>query len=349
MNVKQKQDFLINVAFGAFVLFVLYLFFKYVFPITIPFLLGYCVAFMIVKISKKFGENFKILRILLTIIFYGTIGLLIGLGVLKGYSALYNLVSKLPDLYENEISPLIKDLYDKIIKIVEQLDPDIKNTIQILVENLLSALQDVFGAVSEAIIGFVLKVAKSVPSLFLSTLAMIISTFFFVVDYEKMVDFIHKYLPQKWKGYIKSVKYYTTNTLFVVIRSYLLIMLMTFTELTLLFFILGIKNGPFIASIIAIFDIMPILGTGGIMIPWAIISLIRGKFILGIKLFVIYIIVTVVRNYMEPKIVGAQLGLHPIISLVSMFIGLRLFGILGMFGVPVSISFFWKKIKERKN
>ena len=79
------------------------------------------------------------------------------------------------------------------------------------------------------------------------------------------------------------------------------------------------------------------------MIPWFVISFLLGDLVMGIKLAAIYVIVTVVRNYVEPKIVGAQLGLHPIITLVSMFIGLRLFGFWGLFGLPVGISFFWKQ------
>ena len=143
------------------------------------------------------------------------------------------------------------------------------------------------------------------------------------------------------------MRYYLTNTLFVVIRSYALIMLMTFTELSILFGLFGIENGIVKAFAIAVFDILPILGTGGIMIPWAVISLVLGYTKLGIELFVIYAIVTVVRNYMEPKIVGAQLSLHPIISLSSMFIGLRLFGFWGLFGMPVTISYFWKQKLEK--
>ena len=126
-------------------------------------------------------------------------------------------------------------------------------------------------------------------------------------------------------------------------------MLMTFTELGILFRIFGIGNGVIKAALIAVLDIMPILGTGGIMIPWAVISLVLGYTKLGIQLLAIYVIVTVIRNYVEPKIVGTQLGLHPIITLVTMFIGLRLFGFLGMFGLPVGISFLWKQRIEKEN
>ena len=119
-------------------------------------------------------------------------------------------------------------------------------------------------------------------------------------------------------------------------------MLLTFTELSILFNLFDIEHAVLKAAVIALLDILPILGTGGIMIPWGIISLVLGYTKLGIELLLIYVIVTIVRNYVEPKIVGTQLGLHPIITLVSMFIGLRLFGFWGLFGLPVGISFLWK-------
>ena len=82
------------------------------------------------------------------------------------------------------------------------------------------------------------------------------------------------------------------------------------------------------------------------MLPWAAIVLLSGDYSLAIGLTLVYVVITVVRNIIEPKIVGAQMGLHPIITLVSMFIGLRLFGFLGLFGLPVGISFLWKQRKE---
>ena len=147
---------------------------------------------------------------------------------------------------------------------------------------------------------------------------------------------------------LKNIRSYLTDTLFVVIRSYAAIMLLTFTELSILFGIFGIERPVLKAAVIALLDILPILGTGGIMIPWAVISLALGYTKLGIVLFIIYGIVTVIRNYVEPKIVGTQLGLHPIITLVSMFVGLRVFGFWGLFGLPVGISFLWKQRNEKQ-
>lgn len=124
----------------------------------------------------------------------------------------------------------------------------------------------------------------------------------------------------------------------MVVRSYLLIMSITFIELSIGLSVIGIPNAVLIAFMIAIFDILPVLGTGGIMIPWTIITFIQGNYQVSIGILVVYVIVTIVRNILEPKIVGGQLGLHPVVALMSMFIGANLIGVIGLFGFPITLS-----------
>lgn len=348
MTIQQKKDLLVNVAFGIFIAAIAYLGIKYLLPITVPFILGFCIAYCIVKLSNRIKQNNSIARIILTFLFYGTIGTVVVLLILKGFTSLYDFVMWIPSVYEHQVAPALQVLYDELSLTIVELDPSLLDTLEIIANRLYSAINDLVGVVSGYAVNFVSSLITSIPSLFLSTLAMIISTFFFVVDYERMFEFINDNAPKKWKEIGDSIKVYLTNTLFVVIRSYIMIMGLTFTELSILFLLFGIKNPFLIAGIIAVFDIMPILGTGGIMIPWGIIALLLGNTVLGIELFVMYGIITAIRNYVEPKIVGAQLGLHPIITLVSMFVGLRLFGFLGMFGFPVGISFLWKKYHVEK-
>ena len=127
------------------------------------------------------------------------------------------------------------------------------------------------------------------------------------------------------------------------IRAYGLIMFITFCELFLGLSILnltGIMNNSYVVIIavaIAIFDILPVAGSGGILIPWAVISLVLGNFSQAIGLIVIYIIISIIRQYIEPKIVGSSLGVHPIVTLAGLYFGLKLFGFLGMFIVPITI------------
>lgn len=348
MNIQKKTDFLITIAYWAVIAAAIYLVCAYLLPITVPFIIGILIASLVVWISRKLHCNHRLLRIGLAIVIYGVIGTLIGLLAAKGVSTISAAIALLPVTYEQKLLPFANLCYEWFLNWVEMLDPSIASTVEALLKNLISALTGLVSSLSSFAVNLVSRVATGVPSLILSILAMVFSTVFVVSDYERISNFASAHIPQTIKKILKDIRVYLTDTLFVVIRSYALIMLLTFTELSILFTVFSITNGVLKAAIIAVLDILPILGTGGIMIPWAVISLTLGNTSLGIKLFVIYAIVTVVRNYVEPKIVGAQLGLHPIITLVAMFIGLRLFGFWGLFGLPVAISFLWKRSQEQK-
>lgn len=346
MDIQKKRDFLINVAYWAIVVAGAYLAMEYVLPISIPCILGILVAWMVVGLSRKLHCTNRIFRICLSLLIYGVIALLIVLLAAKGVSAISGLIQWLSRVYENKLLPFVTTLYAWFVENVQRWDPTVISTLESLLEGLISALKSLISSLSGVAVNLVSSVATGVPNLVFSLLAMIFSTIFVVADYENIADFAGKHIPQSVKKILINIRIYLTETLFVVIRSYILIMLLTFTELSILFSVFGISNPVIKAMAIAFFDIMPILGTGGIMIPWAITSLVLGYTKLGIYLLIIYLIVTVIRNYVEPKIVGAQLELHPIITLVSMFIGLRLFGFWGLFGTPVAISFFWKNRKK---
>ena len=347
LNIQKKRDFLTSFAYWAIIIAAVYLALKYLLPVSVPFIFGILVAWLVIWISKRLHWSHKLLRIGLALIIYGIIGLLVTLIVSKGISSVSNLIKWLPGIYENHLLPFIMQIYEWCVQFLARLDPAVSSTLNVLLDSIVSALKNLFSSLSSGAVSLVSNIATGVPNLVLSLLTMIFSTVFVVGDYEQITAFTYEHIPVWIRKFFVTIRVYLTDTLFVVIRSYALIMLLTFTELSILFSVFGINNAFLKAALIAVFDVMPILGTGGIMIPWFIISFVLGKTALGLKLLVIYAIVTVVRNYVEPKIVGAQLGLHPIITLVSMFVGLRLFGFWGLFGLPVGISFLWKQKNHR--
>ncbi|HEX3026964.1 MAG TPA: AI-2E family transporter, partial [Clostridia bacterium] len=88
---------------------------------------------------------------------------------------------------------------------------------------------------------------------------------------------------------------------------------------------------------IALVDILPVLGTGTVMIPWAIIEMITGDVTMGLSIGVLYGVITLIRNIIEPKLVGYHIGLHPLVTLMAMFIGLSVMGVPGMFLFPITL------------
>ena len=135
---------------------------------------------------------------------------------------------------------------------------------------------------------------------------------------------------------VGDMKRYGLNVLKVYLKSYSLLFLMTFAELTVGFMILKIPYAVVAALAIAVFDILPVLGTGGVLLPWAVIMLVLGDYPLAIGILILYIVITIIRNMIEPRIVGKQIGLHPLITLIAMFVGLQLFGLAGMILLPMT-------------
>ena len=203
----------------------------------------------------------------------------------------------------------------------------------------MQSIGEIISSVSVSLVGGLSSLlATSLPGLFIKLLLMIISTFFIALDYDRIASFFVRQLSENAQEVFWEIKEYVTGTLFVCIRSYAIIMSITFVELSIGLSVIGIENAVVIALLIAIFDILPVLGTGGIMIPWAVITAIQGEYRMAIALFAVYIVVTIIRNIIEPKIVGSQLGLHPVATLASLYVGAQLFGAVGLFGFPIALS-----------
>jgi sporulation integral membrane protein YtvI len=203
----------------------------------------------------------------------------------------------------------------------------------------LDTIKDSLTTGISGVYGFV----KNVPSVLLGIVIGIIAWIFFTKDYNGIVRFIQKQFPDGKKNLLVEIKQVFTKTIFKMVKAYGLIMCITFFELFLGFSILrllGIMQNNFFVLIavgIAIFDIMPVAGSGGVLIPWAIFSLIMGNYKQTVGLIVIYVVITIIRQYIEPKIVGDSLGVHPLVTLMGLYFGLKLFGFIGMFVVPITV------------
>ena len=115
------------------------------------------------------------------------------------------------------------------------------------------------------------------------------------------------------------------------------------------FLLLSVPYAVGLALLVAVIDIMPVLGTGLVLIPWAIIAAVLGSYKMAIGVAALYIIMLAVRNVVEPKLVGNQMGLHPLVTLIAMFVGLQLFGLAGLFGFPIALSLYFKMVKRSRN
>lgn len=358
-KVKKRRDAIINVAFSAMIFGLIFVFFKYCFGIAAPFLLSFFFAVLLQKplrwldrkTKNKFHTAWSLLLVLLSIlIIVGPVIIilsLIGREIGNFVSYLANQLNDLPSFLatlEKEILSLIKFLPDSIYTSASDYISDIFGK---MITNFdLSAIgidmKSVTNGLTTGVSG-IYGVVKNIPSVLIGIVIGVVAWIFFTKDYNYIVRFIKLQLPDSKKNILSEIKQIFSKTVLKMFRAYGIIMFITFCELFLGLSILnwtGIMDNSYIVIIalaIAVFDILPVAGSGGILIPWAIVSLILGNYKAAIGLIIVYAVITVIRQYIEPKIVGSSLGVHPLVTLAGLYFGLKLFGFMGMFIVPLAV------------
>lgn len=339
---KRKKQFIINTVYVILIAFIVYVIFKYAISLVSPFIFAFIIAYLLKKPANAISKTTKLPRKLvsfcLVLIFYSTVGVLISLAGVKIISTVSKIISALPEIYENQLGPFLITTFDSVEKAVHRIDPALVEVLNEGFDQFVSSLGENVTNISLAFVGSLSDIASSLPAFLIKILLMIISTFFIAIDFDLLSAFILRQFSQRANEILLTVKHYMVNTLLVVVRSYALIMSITFVELSIGLSIVGIPNAIMIAFLIAMFDILPVLGTGGIMIPWTIITFSQGDYQTAFGLLAVYIFVTIIRNILEPKIVGGQLGIHPVVALISMFVGANLLGVIGLFGFPITLS-----------
>ncbi len=187
------------------------------------------------------------------------------------------------------------------------------------------------------------NVVKGLPSLLLSIIVTIISCVFMTADYDNISTLILGMLSKEKGKRLVNSKNTVTKGVAKLVKAYATLMLITFTEMFVgLYFMrfIGVYTGSYIAIIslvTCVVDIIPVLGTGTVLLPWAIISFVTGKVGLGIGLLVLYGVITVLRQIIEPKLVANEVGLPAIATIMAMFIGAKIFGAFGIVILPLTV------------
>lgn len=339
---QKKITFIINSAtvliIGAIIYFTLVYAFAYISPFIFGFILAAAFQPLIRVLHKKTKIPFKLSAIIVILAFFSLIIALLGWGSFRIFVFLGSFFNTLPALYFSTIVPFLETVSDNFSNFILNMDPTLVSTIDEFFNTLIGSTSDIISTLSVGVVTLISATATKVPLMLVSTLIMIIVTFFIAIDFDTIVQFLKNQLSEKTVNTIEDFNGFLLSILKKYGKSYLIIISVTFIELSIGLSILGINNAIIIAFLIAIFDILPVLGTGGIVVPWAIFLLIDGQTFLGVSLFALYIIITIVRNVIEPRIVGYQVGLHPVITLLAMFVGVQTIGFFGLFIAPISLA-----------
>lgn len=341
-RIEKQRRFIIRFIYWGILIALIAVVLKLTWGVLAPFVVAFIVAWILQKPICFTAEKSHIpkpaVALFFVIMFYLLAGTILGVCGTRLLAAWKEFFSGVPEIFSQVILPMGQRVEDWLNALSSSLDTEsvavLENSLGLIGEQAMNFISSLSGGAISGISG----VLTGVPGAFMKILISIIASAFITIDFNTIKDFLSRQLPPKIKDVITEGKDYAGGTLIKCLKSYILIILMTFTELMIGLSILRIPQAATLSAIIAIVDILPILGTGTILIPWALASMILGNIPLGIGIAVIYIVVLVVRNIVEPKLIGKQVGLHPIATLLSMLLGLNLCGLIGMFGFPITLS-----------
>lgn len=337
MTIEKKKDFLINFAFIVVVCSIVYVAFKFLSAYLLPFVIGILASFIVQRPAKAVHKATRIPSGLCTVVLVViTYFLLAGTVTLIGF-LLYRWVSALAVIipeYFPTFSEAMKELSVTFSDLLKQLPESFLSTLNSMPEKIVTSLT---GTLTTWLSSFAGELVKSIPSLLVSTIITVVASCYIAKDYDRVIHFASSVLPQKVWQFAVDIKSVFAKNIFRILRGYALLLMITFVELSIGFLILGVKNAVPLAAIIALVDILPVLGTGTVLIPWAVIELITGGIWNAVALLIIYLAITVLRNFLEPKIIGNQVGLHPLITLIAIFLGYKIMGFVGLLLFPIVI------------
>ena len=339
MQIEKMRAFIIRFVFYCIVIGLGFVILKYAMPFLMPFLVAFFIAFLLQPVIRKITQSTRLKRkpaaVLTLILFYILVATFTAVIGVRVSVFIRDTFYALPRTYETMLAPALEAMQNKIELWMAGFDPNITELIDILGNNLSSSLSSLVAAVSSGAISLVTDAAGWLPSFIVKFVITLISSFYFVVDYRMITSFFVRQLPKNKRELIFTIKRKTVRILQQFGRAYAMLMTITFAEMFIGMLLLRVPNALLISLGTALVDIFPILGTGTILIPWGIIELIMGRYPMGAGLLILYGIITVVRQTLEPRVVGRQIGLYPLLTLVCMFVGTYLFGVLGLFGLPI--------------
>ena len=314
-------------------------------PLCWPFLVAMLASMMLeplVRFCMKHLRRIRPSRSLITllgmVLLYGVLGVGMFALIKRLIQELVSLAYATPGFVRwisNTVVPYLQGLY-------HQYSDVLPATAMTMVNNALSALGEnlikLAGTLSASLTGGAVRFTTAIPDIMLSIVLTIMGTYYMTADRERILAFFRRTFPMGMQRHSKMLKRNLFHALFGQVKSQLTVSLIIITFLTLAFVVYGIQYGLLVGVLIGVCDALPVIGAGLFLIPWSIFELILGHYATGIFLAAVYVGTIVIRQISEPRIVGANLGLYPLATMVAIFAGFRLFGFLGLLGGPILLN-----------
>ena len=335
MQNVRKFYFVLYIATTLLVVFLLFKLGIFLFPFVLAFIFSMITQPIARFINKKTHLSAKVSTIISIVAFFLVLFGLMSVVSIKFIEEIYNLSKNLRGS-SAQFNELWNKSLDQGFVYIDYLPKEFITQIQSYTGEFIN-----FAARSATtFVNQTIRFITSIPTLIVYTSITILSTLFMSLDKNDIVKFLEHQFPISWLNKIYNIKRDILSVFGSYLRAQLILVTICFFELLIalnLFLFLGLNvKYPLIFSIvISLIDALPILGAGAILIPWSIFSFITGDIKLGFAIFILYVIVLAVRQLLEPKLISQKIGVHPLVTLVSMYSGFKLLGIVGFLIGPI--------------
>ena len=313
-----------------------------------PFIFGWFISLLLDPIVTFLQEKIKIKRnigaTLVMILVLGGIGSFIyimGNFILKSASVW---IRRLPFWWKRmeigfvaiskNLSRLAGNLPREVVEKAEGLGNQLGEEIGLLVGKLSVPTADTLT-----------EMAHKVPGMTMAVIMCLLSTYFFLVEKAKVSFFLDKWISEEYKQKCKMLKAITVDVIFGYVKAQLKIEIWVYFIMVVGLVLLKVKYGYFVAIPIALLDVLPVFGTGTILIPWSIFKIISGEYVFAVGLIIIWAVGQLVRQMIQPKVIGDSMGLAPIPTLILLYLGYKTAGFVGMI-VAVPLGMFVLAMNE---
>lgn len=317
---------LIGVLVGGF------LFFRYLFLPLLPFLIAWCAALVLRPLAAFLSARLHIPRRVVSIVLT-VLSVCVGLGGIIALTV-YGIGSAWEFLSELAADEEVFDILSKITNPIGALFGE-SEAAAALEERMGEAVREAMSSLVGRLVGLLTDVISSVPRVLFFILITVISAIYFAADVDGINARVLSLLPQKVGRWVVNMKQRFFSAGLKYLRSYLIIMLITALEILIGLLILRVNKPLLLALLISLLDMLPVIGVGTVLVPWSVFHLLFGSLSRGIGLAVLFAVNVILRQLIEPKILGKSLGIHPIISLVLLYLGYSVLGLFGLLLVPL--------------
>nr|WP_272506207.1 sporulation integral membrane protein YtvI [Natronobacillus azotifigens] len=333
--------FFLLIVVSCLILFSFYYIFTYLYPFVIALLFAWLLNPIISLCTNKLHLSRTIATCLALLTFFLLLTLLISISMVETVQAIHYLNTYVPgyfrelfELLNNWIDTALMPFYERISGMFDRLRLDQQTTIIEQIHHLLNRLAEFGSGLLEVFFIKLTNILLAIPNMLSVIIFILLGTFFFSKDWNELQHKYVKIFPQKGREGLSSLYLQLKKTFFRYVKAQLI--LSGFSLITLAFglFIIRVEHPFILALLISLVDLIPLLGTGLCFVPWLIYLFLSGNYALTIQLAILYGVIIIQRQIMEPKIMAEQMGVHPLVVLMIAFGSFQIFGIFGVLLTP---------------